>query len=254
MLQKGWEGYDDPQTIMTHKRIALLVLGLAGSFLAATMLHTSVANAIAIGDRQPVSSTDSGGFVPSERFFPRCVKGTTLTLVTLSSYDGPYLEDGTDREVFGISALQVINTGEHVISRCQITLYYEGTSLSFDGEQIPPGAPVVLLERNAKTFMKADVTGCSGWQTIMPNASDACKYVSINDRAMGTLVVTNTSNFTLRNIEVHYKNWLSPPGYFVGGIAYTVSIHELKPGQTQLLYPYHYAKGYSRVVSVSAEQ
>lgn len=253
MLRKGREGYDNPQTIMTGRRIILLVLGLAGSLLAASMLYASVAKGIVADGMQEVGAVSGELAVPADRFFPNRVQGTALMVMAMSSYDGPYLEDGSDTEVFGITALQVINTGEDTIPRCLIRLCCDETILIFDGEQIPPGVPVVLLERNAATYKNRNVAECSGWQMAAFDDLYAGKQVLVDDRAMGTLVITNVSGQTLRNIRIHYKNWLQSPGFFIGGIAYMVTIPELKDGQTELLYPYHYAKGYTKVVSVVAD-
>ncbi len=221
--------------------------------LAAYALRASVISGIGVSDRQAADAVSMEAPVPADRFFPTRVQETTLMLMALSAYDGPYLEDTSDKEVFGITALQVINTGDAVISHCEIQLHCDEITLCFGGEQIPPGVPVVLLERNAVAYAKRSLLGCYGWQSTIANDLYASKQIFIDDRAMGTVIVTNTSGKPLRNIRIYYKNWLSTPGFLVGGIAYAVTIPELKAGQTELLYPYHYAKGYTRVVSVLSD-
>lgn len=65
---------------------------------------------------------------------------------------------------------------------------------------------------------------------------------------MGTLIVSNLTDRPLNAFNLYYKTWLSPPEVYIGGIVYKVEVPILQPGETVLLYPNHYACGYSRVV------
>lgn len=231
----------------------MLLVGILGSMLTAFVLYVSVETALAVeaGWSEQLPCDQTG--IAADRFFPRRVEGTSLMVIALSGFDGPYIEDGSDREVLDAAALQVINTGSEVISRCEIDLHCGNGVLRFCGEQIPAGVPVVLLEQDATAFGTYEITCCTGWQAVVSDVFDASHLVAVDDRDMGTLVITNLSPNTLRNIRVYYKNWLSEPDLYMGGIAYSVLIPELKPGQTEHLYPYHYAKGYSKVVSICLE-
>ena len=80
------------------------------------------------------------------------------------------------------------------------------------------------------------------------------KQVLVSERAMGTVIVTNATEEPLNNICLYYKSWYSPQNILIGGIKYSVSIPVLAPGQTEYLYPPHYAIGYSKVVSVHIEE
>ena len=75
--------------------------------------------------------------------------------------------------------------------------------------------------------------------------------IAVADRAMGTLVVTNISQEPVENVRIYYKAWLSPPDVYMGGKSYVITIPALQPGQTEFLYPDHYACGFSKVVSVT---
>lgn len=69
---------------------------------------------------------------------------------------------------------------------------------------------------------------------------------------MGTVLVSNSADRTLYDVQLYYKSWLSPPDVYMGGITYAAGIPVLLPGQTVCLYPPHYAAGYTKVLFVTA--
>lgn len=225
---------------MRVKRTVLLLIGIAGSLLAATVLCVSARDILMAG-------------VPLEAAFelPLPIPDTTLVAKRLSSYDGPFLEDGSDREVVGVAALLVHNVGNKEILTACVLLQLDEAVYTFCGEHIPPGAEVLLLEHSGKSYVDRELTACSGCQSVAQ--TDPITGIAVADRAMGTLVVTNETDQTLENVQIYYKMWLSPPDIYVGGIAYMTEIPKLLPGETKHIYPGHYACGYSKVVSVTAE-
>ncbi len=185
---------------------------------------------------------------PAGITLPVTVPGTTLLAKQLSAYEGPFLEDGSGREVVNIAALHIYNTGDREVRNACITLQTEKDSYVFYGEHIPVGASVVLLEIHAGAYQQSAIKDCSGWQETTDQKQ--VEGLFITDKDNGTLVVTNTSDRTLHNLRLYYKSWLSPPDVYMGGITHCVTIPMLTPGQTEMLCPDRYATGYSKVVSV----
>lgn len=252
---KGREGYNNPKEDMALKRVALLVLGTIGSFFAVTMLYISAEGIIA-GKERPQFSTfteplQENLVTTTDCVFPYKVPGTTLIAQKIFPYDGPFLEDGSDREVFDVAALQICNIGSREISKAYIEIKLDDSILTFYGEHIPPGIPVLLLECDAKTYGQGSLTACTGWQIVSESNIVTEKEISITDRPMGTVAVTNLTEHSIHSICLYYKSWLSPPNIYVGGITYFVNIPILEPGQTEYLYPQHYASGFSKIVSVT---
>lgn len=222
----------------------LLILGIAGSLLMAWVLWEVAQNDLTKETFAPDQVTPNGFNLPLT------IPGTTLQLKEISAYEGPFLEDGSGQEVVNIAALHVYNTGEREVRNACITLQLENDDYVFYGEHIPPGATVVLLEMHTAAYQKGSITDYSGWQET--TEQEQLTGLHITDKDNGTLIVTNTSNQTLRNVCLYYKSWLSPPDVYMGGITYSVMIPLLAPGQTEMLCPDHYATGYSKVVSVVA--
>jgi len=229
---------------MRAKRFALLILGLAGSALAAVVLYISVEGALPV---HVPTMEEPQTFIT----LPYAVPGTDLLVEKISYYEGPFLEDGTDREVVDIPALHIYNTGNDKILRTCITLHMSDSVYVFYGEHLLPGATTVLLEKDAKCYRKGDISSCTGWQE--KERDDSLEGVQITEVNMGTLAVTNLTEKKLNNLCLYYKSWLSPPDVYMGGITYRIHIPEILPGQTEYLYPYHYAAGYTKVVSVTSD-
>ena len=106
---------------MALKRIVLLVLGISGGVIAAVILYISAVNVQA--ERKPPEVLPA----PTQNSItlPTGVSGTTLIAQRLSAYDGPFLEDGSDWEVFGIAALLVYNGGSKELRSAKIELIFK---------------------------------------------------------------------------------------------------------------------------------
>lgn len=237
---------------MALRRVAFLIIGFAGSVLAVAMLYISAAG-FSIVQNTPSMPVDEPRTYEEVKVvsLPAPVPGTTLLIEKICSYDGPYLEDGSDMEVVNIAAVYICNAGSKWLSKASITLQYDETVYTFSGKCIPPGGTVVLLEQSAKPYRQDYFSSCCGWQETAKQ--EPIQGITVTDRAMGTLIVFNTTENTLYDVNIHYKTWLSPPDVYMGGITYTVQIPFLQPGQSATVYPHHYASGYSKVVCVMAQ-
>lgn len=225
-------------------------MGICGSVMVCAALVFSsrsvLASASAAVVQMPVQRRPD-----SDVAFPITVPGTTLNVLKLMAYEGPFLEDGSDREVVDIAALLVCNRGDEMILRAQVELICGEKIYQFYGERIVPGVPLLLLEQNGAKYENGGVYACSGWQTTTICREYLDKEITVADEQMGTIIVTNHTTDTLEDVTIYYRSWLNPPGFFIGGIVYNVTVPILEPGQTVRLYPYHYAKGYSKPVSVT---
>lgn len=240
---------------MTWRKVALLMIGILGSSLAATCLYIS-AESIRQTEVCPSDST-----IPSIHLeesisgrkitLPVGVPGTALIAQRLSAYDGPFLEDGSDREVIGVAALLVYNGGCRELEKAEITLQYPEADYVFVGNHIPAGGMVVLLEKNAKAYRGDAPTAVAGSQTLSAGFNGP---IAVTEGSGGELTVYNLGDKTLKNVCIYYKAWLSPPDIYVGGISYSVHLPSIQPGQRCCVYPEHYAAGFSKIVSVRAEE
>lgn len=185
--------------------------------------------------------------------FPLALQYTTLVVEAFSSYDGPWLEDGSEENVIGVAALLVRNTGTVGIEYARITLQQNGREMTFDATYIPPKGSVLLLEEEKQPYTDAPVTQCR-YRTVIPGDFDLSqREIRIEEEGLGNLKVTNLTDQPMGCVRVFYKHHEGKSDLYVGGITYSVVIPDLQPGETRTVTPYRYACGYALVVAVVEE-
>ena len=185
--------------------------------------------------------------------FPLALQYTTLVVEAFSSYDGPWLEDGSEENVIGVAALLVRNTGMVGIEYARITLQQNGREMTFDATYIPPKGSVLLLEEEKQPYTDAPVTQCR-YRTVIPGDFDLSqREIRIEEEGLGNLKVTNLTDQPMGCVRVFYKHHEGKSDLYVGGITYSVVIPDLQPGETRTVTPYRYACGYALVVAVVEE-
>lgn len=239
---------------MGLRRVILLTLGVLGSVLSGSGLYFSAEDCLnQILNEDYAVKKESVITLSESVSLPVAISGTNLIAQEISSYEGPFLEDGTDREVVNVAALHVHNSGNTEVYKARIALFWSDGFYIFEADHIPAGETVVILESSGSLYRQGNYIQCNGWQELGHGVA-VSEDVSVTDIALGTVVVNNLTDETLRNVCVYYKTWLSPPNVYVGGITYMVQIPVLLPRQSKHLYPYHYAVGYSKVVAVDIDR
>ncbi len=239
---------------MYLRRIAVLCIGISGSILTAALLYISITDGFAefLTDNNII--TGKVCHTENEAYeFPVYIPGTTLLLHSWLPYEGPFIEDESDREVVDIASILIQNTGKREVLKCGITIWTNNQCYDFFCGYIPPGAKIALLESGAKYYISEEITNISGWQIISPKQQYPLDYIKVDEQAMSTLVITNISEIEVQGRNMFYKTWLAEEDILVGGITYVVSIPSLAPGEMKTLYPYHFASGYSKIVSMTFE-
>lgn len=170
----------------------------------------------------------------------------------LISYDGPFLEDGTQEELIGVAALELRNTGDSVVEFVQAVVQQGQRQLRFEATFIPPGGTVLVLEADRMRYTDEPITDFQcpaivgleeqGWQGIKVEPQGECG-----------LTVTNLSQQKIGCVRVFYKQYYEAEGVYLGGITYCLVVTQLMPGESRSISPYRFATRYSRVVAVTAE-
>lgn len=181
---------------------------------------------------------------------PCQLKYTPLVARQLASYDGPYLEDGSEEELVGVAALVVENTGTIGIEYVQVVVSQGQQELVFDATYIPPRGTVLILEKNRVLYTPEPVTGCR-CRTLIPGSFDWEKEsIRIQPGEGFGMTVTNLTDKPMSYVRVFYKQHEGAADLYVGGITFSAVIPDLQPGETREIIPYRYADGYSAVVAV----
>jgi len=231
------------------RRCMLLVVGFGAGFCVLWLLITRIyIDLIDYRAAQPVISVQMKAPVNRQVKFPCSVTGTDLVVRRVVAYDGPFFENGQPREVINIAALHLSNVGKENIEKAYITLSRGAEQYMFLVDLLPAGASVIVPEKDGKEYNQDPFTTCSGWAYRSQICWDADGTIQIDEVDMGTLAVTNLTEGELVNIHLYYKNYLSSDELLVGGKAFCIDLPSIAPGQTVMVYPDNYARGYSRIV------
>ena len=182
--------------------------------------------------------------------FPCAIDGTSLTAMNFAVYDGPFYEDGSGEEVFGVTALVIRNNGEMLIKEGTVTLESEDGVRSFFFTYLPAGASVLVPEAGRVKEKPEAVIRCVG-DVELCNAEEL-DFLKVAHVDPVTLTVTNTDDESHEDICLYYKDHDSPSGMYIGGQTQCVTIPKLLPGQTITISPYRYVDEYSRIIMITA--
>ena len=170
------------------------------------------------------------------------VDDAAITIQRINGYSGIFIEDGSDKEVKNVAAIEVKNTSNKPLEFAQIQLYNGSKKLVFDVSTLPANSSAVVMEKN-----KASFNSSKGYVNSLEKASSIkCKKVKNNG-----IEVTNTSSKNIPCVRVFYK-YKSSEGYYVGGITYTAKVEDLKAGASQTIYPSHFASDGGEIMMVKA--
>lgn len=185
--------------------------------------------------------------------FPYTIPGTNLVALHFAVYDGPFYEDGTGEEVFGVTALVIQNKGEHMVERGTVFLESEEGSGYFCFTSLPAGASILVPEQNRAKTRPESILRCTGEVSVCETALP-WDHLEITHTDSITLAVSNKDTVTYENICISYKDYDTPSRLYIGGETMSVTIAELRPGQTVTVSPYRYVEGYSSIVAVKSSQ
>lgn len=200
---------------------------------------------------KPTSPTKPKETEPPALKFPYSIPGTDLVITMINSYNGIFLEDGTDAEVSGISVIVVENRGKTPVEYANITLDQSGRELQFKATAIPAGASIVVQEVSAESYSSADYLSCIADVALLESFEMSSSLVKVEEGEDGSLTVTNLGDETIPCVRIFYKFCMDKEGkIYVGGITYNAKITDLQPGVPQVVAPSHYAAGASEIMMV----
>ena len=191
------------------------------------------------------NNTSNGDKVSSNYNAP----DASLTIQRINGYSGMFIEDGSDKEVKNVAAIQVKNTSKQVVEYAQIELYNGDKKLVFEVSTLPANSSAVVMEKSKTTFDSSkNVT--YGKSTVaytdkLEKSSDI-KYKVLDNNG---IEVTNKSKKDIGCVRVFYK-YKSEEGYYVGGITYVAKVNNLKAGTSETIYPSHFATDGGQVMMV----
>ena len=184
---------------------------------------------------------------------PYKVSSTGMQINKIKSYSGKFVENGSDKKVSNILALEVKNTSKKDLQYGQIKLQINNKkTATFDLTNLPAGKTVTVIES----------TG-----SISYNSGDSYKYeeatyasvdklpMSENKVKVSTngsdIIVENISNKDLGTVYVYYKN--TKDNSYLGGITYRAKFENVEKGKNYTASTSHFSDS-SKIVMVDTEK
>lgn len=222
------------------RRAMLVILGFGAGGIILLFLLVVV--------QGQVSGDAVKAFLPYDTFYPRSVMGTDLLAVMALEYDGPFWEDGSNEAVSDVAALVVENQGSLLVSSGAVIVELEKDWLVFEFSFLPPGGKVLVLEKDRKSYSSVSAITCYGW--TREEYPENPGLISVEAMGLNGLTLINHTGCTVPSLQVHYKNYDTERGMFLGGISYCVTENNLMPKEVRVLNPDNFAARESRVVSI----
>lgn len=182
--------------------------------------------------------------------FPYVIGDTGLTVQKLGSYDGIYIEDGSDTQVSNVCVLLLKNTRDTVAEYAKVTVVLDGKTLTFEASAVPPQATVVVQESGKAGWTEGACTSCTAEVARLDAFQLSEDLVKVEDNGDGSLTVTNLTDQEIPAVRIFYKLYMSDKDVYVGGIAYTAKITGLSGKASVTVTPSHYVSGSAKVLMV----
>lgn len=177
------------------------------------------------------------------------VDDAAITIQRINGYSGIFIEDGSDKEVKNVAAIQVKNTSNKPLEFAQIQLYNGSKKLVFNVSTLPANSSAVVMEKNKASFNSSKGVTYGGTTAGYVNRLEKASSIKCKKVKNNGIEVTNTSSKNIPCVRVFYK-YKSSEGYYVGGITYTAKVEDLKAGASQTIYPSHFASDGGEVMMV----
>ena len=179
------------------------------------------------------------------------VDDAAITIQRINGYSGIFIEDGSDKEVKNVAAIEVKNTSNKPLEFAQIQLYNGSKKLVFDVSTLPANSSAVVMEKNKASFNSSKGVTYGGTTAGYVNSLEKASSIKCKKVKNNGIEVTNTSSKNIPCVRVFYK-YKSSEGYYVGGITYTAKVEDLKAGASQTIYPSHFASDGGEIMMVKA--
>ncbi|MBE6958263.1 MAG: hypothetical protein E7447_03830 [Ruminococcaceae bacterium] len=175
-----------------------------------------------------------------------------LVAEKLSTYTGPYWEDGSEEYVEKVTALTVYNPTEQMLGFGAFAVEQAGETIYFFVHRLPPNSRCLVLAYAKKTCDLSEVTACRElsirWE--YPQFSrEQLDYVCLGKK----VTVINRDVRVLRQVTVWYKRYDRAGDCYMGGIAYAAYLHAMQPQEQRTLQPSHYDAADARIVGIELE-
>lgn len=178
---------------------------------------------------------------------------SNIKIKEISSYTGPYMEDGSDDAVENVMQILVKNIGQEPLQYAKIVLISDGEEAVFEMTTLYPGESMAVLEADRKTcsedtvYTSVRAENIAYFQYVPSNYEDKLWIQPLD----GGFNIKNVSDEDIvGKIVIYFKNYTADR--YAGGITYSGTIKNgLKAGEIRQVMSSHFSASDTRVVFVT---
>lgn len=178
----------------------------------------------------------------------------SLDIISISGYNGAYMEDGSDQDAENVMQIVVKNNGSLWLQYAEVSLTTNDMAAEFTFSSLKPGEQMVVLEKNRLKYQEIQLDEVEvSIDTIVyfEEAPTLCSDVIEISKLDGAINVKNISDTDINGqVAVYYKTVEN--GVYQGGITYRVLIKDgLKAGEIRQIMTNHFSLEKSEIVFVT---
>lgn len=185
---------------------------------------------------------------------PYSIPETSLEIQQIGKYSGPFLEDGSDEPQTSVTAILVKNNSGKDTQYAEIVFKVnDSDTAEFTLSTIPPGASVLVMEKNKRTFSQSDIYDFEDAAYVEMDSPDLLEDKIKVTGENGRLTVENLTKENLGMVYVRYK-YLFTDGTYQGGITYETKFESVGPNDIVQKDAPHYSSDTSKILMVGYVQ
>lgn len=200
------------------------------------------------------TSQDNSNITVGGINLPYSIPNSNMEIISIGSYSGKFVEDGSDANKDNILSIVVKNTSEKVIEYGEITMKISGKSetIKFKVTNLKPGACDLVMESTGKIEFNPDdkYIYLSSKNNMINSMSTMEPKVSITTENKN-ITLENLSDENLNTVYVYYKN-VSEGNCYLGGITYRAKFENVEAGKSITINTIHFSSTNSEILKIES--
>lgn len=177
-----------------------------------------------------------------------------VDVLSIGSYSGKFIEDGSDKKVENLLAMVIKNTSEETIEYGKIIFKIPGQNAGvvFQFSNLKPGSSALVLESTGKINFNEDEKYIYLDSKI--ETTDEMSLMSQDIKVSAKekeITVENLTENNLNTVYVYYKT-VDKGGCYLGGITYRVKLEKVTAGKTVSDKTIHFSPKNSEIIMIES--
>lgn len=175
---------------------------------------------------------------------------SNLTIESVGSYTGNFVEDGSDAPISNVTAIVITNHSKKMLQIADITFKVrDGEVAKFRVTNLLPDSSAIVLEANKREYSKEDDYSYGEVANSYLDTQGLQSKKFEIEKKDGELVLKNKTKKSYKKVYVYYK-YAQSGGAYMGGITYRVPFENIGAKKSVTSVANHFSKVTSIIVDV----